>query len=306
MKKYLIFSIRILLGGTFLLSACLKLFPIEPFELNFIDLGIANWITAPFIARLLIGTEFFLGVLLLFGLALKKFTLPATFILVALFSTYILFQLFTSGNKGDCGCFGTYLQMTPLQSLIKNVILVSLAVLLYLISEVKRIRFQNALIIFFAVAALSLPLLLNPIDLMAGKVRQPEEINFPLPITLITGESTKNDTIDLMKGKHIISFISLTCPHCKVAAFKMHVMKKRHPEIPFYFILNGKENKLQDFYDATKADNIDYMFLFGKNFYTLTGGNLPTIYWVDNGMVVKKSMYISLEEKEILQWLGEQ
>lgn len=294
-----------MLGVTFILSGILKLNPIEPFELNFIDLGIANWITAPFIARLLIGTEFYLGIMLIFGIALKKFTLPATFALLALFSVYLIIQLITTGNKGDCGCFGTYLQMTPLQSLIKNAILVSLAVLLFLLSETKRIRFQNPLILVFTVVTLSLPFILNPIDLIAGKARQPEEINFPLPINLITGESTKHDTIDLMKGKHIIAFISLTCPHCKTAAFKMHVMKKRHPEIPFYFILNGKENKLPDFYDATKSDNIDHMFLFGRNFYVLTGGNLPTIYWVENGKVVKKSIYISLEEDEILKWLGE-
>src|SRR5438552_14738720 len=119
MKKLLIISTRILLGATFLLSAYLKLFPIEPFELNFIDLGIANWYTAPFIARLLIGLEFFLGVLLLSGISLRKFTLPATFALLLLFSVYLIVQLITSGDKGDCGCFGTYLQMTPLQSLIK-------------------------------------------------------------------------------------------------------------------------------------------------------------------------------------------
>jgi len=305
MKKFLVFSLRILLGGTFLLSGWLKLSPIEAFELNFIDLGIANWVTAPFIARLLIGTEFFLGIMILFGIALKKFTLPATYALLTLFSVYLLVQIVTIGDKGDCGCFGTYLQMTPLQSLVKNVILASLALLLYLISEVKRIRFQKPLTIFFAVVTLSLPFILNPVDLMAGKVRQPEEINFPLPIDLITGESTKKDTIDLMRGKHIVAFISLTCPHCKVAALKMHVMKKRHPEIPFYFILNGEENRLQEFYDATKSDDIDHMFLFGKNFFALTGGNLPAIYWVDNGVVLKKSLYISLQEDEILKWLEE-
>src|SRR5436305_2502938 len=101
MKKFLIYSLRILVGGTFLLSAWLKLFPIEAFELNFIDLGIANWVTAPFIARLLISTEFFLGLMILIGVALKKFTLPATFALLAIFSLYLLVQLVMVGDKGD-------------------------------------------------------------------------------------------------------------------------------------------------------------------------------------------------------------
>ncbi|MEO5673816.1 MAG: MauE/DoxX family redox-associated membrane protein [Chitinophagales bacterium] len=303
MKRILFISLKVIVGITFLFSGYLKLFPIELFELNFIDIGIANWITSPFIARLLIGVEFFLGIMLLSGIALRNFTLPATFGLIAIFSIYLVVQLVTIGNKGDCGCFGTYLQMTPLQSLIKNVLLGSLALLLYLMSRRNRIHFQNTIVIFIAAIILPLPFILNPVDLLAGKIREPQAINFHLPADLFSSNSAKRDTIDLMNGKHIIAFMSLTCEHCKVAAFKMHVMEKRHPEIPFYFILNGKEHDLLLFHDATKADHIPYMFLYGKSFFALTGGNLPVIYWVENGIVVRKSLYISLEEAEILKWL---
>jgi len=63
----------ILLGLIFLFSAYSKLFPIEPFEYSFVELGISNWKSSIIIARLFIAFEFACGLLLLFNLWLKKF-----------------------------------------------------------------------------------------------------------------------------------------------------------------------------------------------------------------------------------------
>ena len=115
-------SLRVLLGLVFILSGYLKLYPIESFELNFIDLGVGNWYTAPFIARLLIASEFFLGLMLVFNQSLKKFTLKATIALLLFFTAYLGIQIIREGNTGNCGCFGTYLQMTPLESILKNIL----------------------------------------------------------------------------------------------------------------------------------------------------------------------------------------
>ena len=112
LKEFFAHSVRILLGLIFIASGLLKLFPIEPFELNFIDLGIANWFSAPIIARGLISFELLLGVFLIFDLAMKNFTIKATYGILIFFTLYLFYQLFKVGNNGNCGCFGTYLQMT--------------------------------------------------------------------------------------------------------------------------------------------------------------------------------------------------
>ena len=94
LKEFFAHSVRILLGLIFIASGLLKLFPIEPFELNFIDLGIANWFTAPIIARGLIGFELLLGAFLIFDLAMKKFTIKATYgILIFFYALFILSAL---------------------------------------------------------------------------------------------------------------------------------------------------------------------------------------------------------------------
>ncbi|MGB3076696.1 MAG: hypothetical protein WBB36_15310, partial [Chitinophagales bacterium] len=75
-------------------------------------------------------------------------------------------------------------------------------------------------------------------------------------------------------------------------------------EIPFFMVLNGKQKNLQPFFEETKSGNVPYTILLGEPFARITGGNVPTVYWIDNGIVVRKSLYISLEEQEILNWLN--
>lgn len=299
-------SLRVLLGLVFILSGYLKLYPIESFELNFIDLGVGNWYTAPFIARLLIASEFFLGLMLVFNQSLKKFTLKATIALLLFFTAYLGIQIIREGNTGNCGCFGTYLQMTPLESILKNILLLSIAWFLYRFHKASSARFSKIFIPLFLIVSIATPFVLNPIDLMASGYRQPEAENFPLDLSLIYNDTISHKaTVDLSAGKHIVAFFSMTCEHCKATAFKLHVMAKRHPEIPFFMVLNGKEKSLQPFFEETKSDNIPYMVLHGLSFAKITGGKVPTIYWMENGTVVKKSIYVSLEESEILKWLNQ-
>src|SRR4051812_42921577 len=117
--------ISICLGLIFIYSGYTKLVPvIETFEFTFVDIGIANWYTAPVIARLLIGLEFFLGFLLILNYHLKKFTLPFTIALLLFFIIYLCVQIATTGNNGNCGCFGEHIKMTPLEAIVKNIVMI--------------------------------------------------------------------------------------------------------------------------------------------------------------------------------------
>jgi len=296
----------VILGISFLISGILKLYPIEPFELNFIDLGVANWYTAPYIARLLIGTELFLGLLLLLNFYLKKFTLKATIFLLLFFTIYLLIQIIREGNLGNCGCFGTYLQMTPGESILKNIVLIIIASILYRTHVNSSPRIQRLGWPILLLASVISPFILNPIDLKAASYRQPELTNFPFEPSLLYSDSLDHKPeVDISKGKHIVAFLSMTCSHCRTSAFKMHVIEKRHPEISFFIVLNGKESNLSSFIDETKASNVPHMILNGMPFAKITGGAVPVIYWIEDGIVVKKSNYISLEESSILAWLNE-
>lgn len=302
MKKLIAVALRILISSVFLVSAYLKLFPVEPFELTFIETGIGNWSTAPFIARILIGIEFLLGALILTGIALKRFTLPASIILILVFSAYLIGLLIISGNKGDCGCFGIYFPMTPLQSILKNATLLILLIVLWRICGDKKIPLQSPIMIGIAILALALPFVVNPLDRLNQKNLQPETVNFALPQELIGENKFGQPSINLFEGKHIVSFMTLTCSHCRQAALKFHVIQKRNPDISFFIFLNGKDELLDDFFTATKSEDIPHIKMNAEPFSKLTRGVWPQIWWIEDGIVKRKSFYYSFNEDDLLEW----
>lgn len=236
------------------------------FEYNFVRLGIANWYTAPMIARFIIALELAFGAMLLFQLHLHKRTLKATLVLLILFTIYLLVQLINEGNRGNCGCFGTYLEMTPLESIIKNLMMMGVIVWLLLteadeLTFLKNHRFiRDTLIYVILGVSLAAPFVLNTPEFIVQKQFDKNSKHYALDLSKLYQEDSHNPQVDLRKGKHILSLMSLRCEHCKTAAFKMSVMHKRHPEIPFFNLYKGNPEKyLQSFFEYTHAEDIPYM-----------------------------------------------
>lgn len=139
-SKYVSWSIRILIALLFIISAAAKLYPSPYFAITTFEvkqlytLGFSESL-APFFSRILIGIEFALGFLLLSNYFLRRITIPATLLMLVVFTIHLtIITYFTGGSEGNCGCFGELLPMTPLEAIIKNVIAIALlAVLMYLL-----------------------------------------------------------------------------------------------------------------------------------------------------------------------------
>jgi hypothetical protein len=296
------------LGLVFIYSGYTKLLPvIETFEFTFVDIGVANWYTAPLIARLLIGLEFFLGLLLIINYNLKKFTLPFTIGLLLFFIIYLLIQIATTGNNGNCGCFGEHHKMTPLQAIIKNLIMIAGALVVYFWFAGWKIKYNKLFLSFFLVSTLSVPFLLNPVDYSYTSNNLDEKVNYPLELDLLykPEDSSKVEVpkVELRTGKHVLAFLSLSCPHCRIAAKKFRLIKKNNPGLSVYFVLNGDKAKYPGFIEDTKADNIPYSYCHGKTFIQLASAQLPRIYYIDNSIVVKKVDYYELNQYAIEAWI---
>ena len=305
MKRKLLISLSVLLGSVFILSAYVKLFPVELFELTFVDLGVANWVVSPFLARIMIAVEFFIGFLLFFNLYKNKFTLRFTVAVLIFFTIYLFWQLFAEGNSGNCKCFGNYIKMTPAESIIKNIILIALTLVLYRFHKGIIWKYSKILFIVFILSSTALPFIINPVDLNTTEQTSNDSVvNYKLNLdVLYNNPKVVAPNVELRKGKYIISFMSLTCPYCRIGAYKLHIIKKRNPDIPIFFILNGSNDKLKAFFDETKASDIPYTILLGKDFVKMSGVRLPAIYWVNDGIVTKKSTYLDIDQKEIEGWL---
>jgi hypothetical protein len=296
------------LGLIFLYSGYTKMLPvIETFEFTFVDIGIANWYTAPIIARLLIGLEFFLGALLILNYDQKKFTIKFTIGLLVFFIIYLTLQIIFTGNNGNCGCFGEHLKMTPLQAIIKNVVMIAGAVVVYFLWEGWKFKYNKLFLSFLLVTSMIVPFLFNPIDYSYSSNNLGEEVNYKLDLDkLYMPEDTSKvsvPSIDMRGGRYVIAFMSLSCPHCRIAAKKFRVMKKENPDLPVFFVLNGDRNKYPAFIEDTQADNVPFSYCNGKTFVQLAATSLPQIYYIDNGIVVKKVDYFEMNQYAIEEWV---
>ena len=163
--KLFLFTVSSILGLVFIYSAYTKLYPIEPFEYTFVDLGIGGWRVAPFIARFMIGLEFFMGFLLIFGIYFKRFTIKLTIASLLFFCVYLIFIMIKEGNNGNCGCFGTAIVMTPLQALIKNIVMLGVCLLINKFYEGFNFgRMGKWLVGITFITAFALPHILNYVD----------------------------------------------------------------------------------------------------------------------------------------------
>lgn len=135
-NKQLPLIIKGVMAFMFLLSAVAKLYPspnlaLPTFEVKqLIPMGFSET-SAAYFSRILIGCELALGILLLQKNYFKRLVIPMSFLMLLIFSIHLSYEITSSGNSGNCGCFGSLLPMTPVQALIKNIIGMGLLVILY-------------------------------------------------------------------------------------------------------------------------------------------------------------------------------
>ncbi len=307
MKRTVPILLSISIGLLFIVSAATKIYPMEPFEYQFVDIGIATWKTAPYFARFFIGLEFFLGMLLILNIALRKFTLKFAIALLSFFCIYLTYKIYTEGNAGNCGCFGEYITMTPLQGILKNIVLIATCSVCFFSTEKDFWipKWKKIIIPVLLVSSMCLGFFIYPVDVKFSSTMDKNSINYKVPLELMYSSFQKDKPkIDLTKGKHIIAFLSLTCQHCKIAAQKINVMHKKNPAIPFYLALNGDKILLTKFFDHTHTASIPHnLFLGPQDWLQIAGMSLPIIMYIDNSYVRKKCNGMEIEQDDMETWL---
>lgn len=284
--RFIPIILRMLLGLMFIFSGFIKLFPIETFELTFVDLGIASWTTAPFIARMLIAMEASIGVLLVFGIQKRRMVITSLGLLLV-FSVYLVFLLVDRGNDVNCGCFGQGIPMTPIESLFKNALFfVFGGVILYWKDDFIKRKWQKWVGIIGAFVCVALPFVLNPIQLSTATSHDLKE-PFLLDITNIPKHVIDGDSLRLDEGEVIVAFLSVTCRHCKNAAYKLQIAKDKNKDLPrVATVFIGKKEKIDAFWEESNS-RLPYVFFPDRRVYKITNGIFPTIFYLKDGYVEK-------------------
>jgi uncharacterized membrane protein YphA (DoxX/SURF4 family) len=197
-KLLILFILRLVIFGLFMMSGILKLYPsIVPFEKQLVDFGFVDWCQAPYMARLIIALELALGFAFLQSNYLKKIVIPATAFLLIAFCVHLSIIIYTQGaNSGNCGCFGQLIPMTPLQALIKNIITLGILGYMYIIYREK----DKNNILVLAIVYLGCNLILFILYPFSPCNQLKVETIEVLPLTvdtskILTVDSLKKDTI---------------------------------------------------------------------------------------------------------------
>lgn len=293
-KAKSIFGLILLLtlSGIFIFSALTKFVAIEPFEWTFMDMGFPNMFSF-FLARFFIGFEFLLAFFMLAHIFLKKFTYPITNLFLIAMTIYLVIILITKGNNVDCGCFGDTLPMSPAVSILKNIGLLALTFLLSKIYPVKPYRFQWIIALIGGAAMMAIPFIFVPYS------QKPQPIN----LSPLYKNASYTPPVELRKGKHLVAFMSLGCPHCRNAARIFKDIYAEDSTLPIIMILNGSPIDTTEFFADTKANKVPhFVYNNSEEFMKMAGKFVPQIYWINNGIKERRITYVQLNADLLRNW----
>ena len=305
--KIFLVILSILTGALFLYSAYTKIYTLESFEsfqYTIVEYVKLPWLPAALSARAMIGLEAALGLLITIHLFGKnKWVLKAALALIVIFSIYLCYLWVYAGNNINCGCFGDAIWMSPSTSLIKNAFIAAALLILIKFHRGLHFRFSKWLILLLLAGLVATPYIYYPLP--DTKPQWLKKGRFYLDLSPLYAPGKADiPNVDLRKGKYVIGFYSVTCPHCRMAAKKMHVMKEKNPSLPLFMVLGGKDTtNLPEFWQQTNAQNIPYTRLDGDKFTNMVGYSWPVIYFINNGWVEAQTTYIELSQSAIEEWL---
>lgn len=323
-EKYVPIAIRISISFLFLLSAVAKLYPSPYFAISTFEvkqlypLGFSGDV-APFFSRILIGIEFALGLLILQKHYLRKLVIPATLLMLAVFTTHLSIVTFQNGgNSGNCGCFGSLLPMTPIQAILKNVVAMILLVILLKIMPKKDESKSNFWVLTTATVSFILLLFMiapmqaesNLVDVTSSEPEETtaiEKIDTVKSVSVV--ETKKTDTTmkivkeikdeplqkksgyssyfaSIDKGRKTLCFFVPGCDHCREVAKELTEMKakdKNFPEIRIVF-MNEEADLIPDFFKFAGA-KYPYKIIEVIPFWNVlgTGKDTPGVKYLWNG-----------------------
>lgn len=312
--KYSSWIIRIGVSLLFLLSAIAKIYPdpsayfsITTFEAKqIVPLGIDPFLAA-ILSRLLIGLEFALGILILLPFYLKKIIIPVTLGLLIFFCVQLGIDILIVGNSGNCGCFGALLPMTPLEAIVKNIILIGfLLVLLKTLKKSSTVHNSSNSIYIIYGFFITLLFVYLPIksshsndNLIENTCIGELDPYGPEPIS----SKFSNELPFVDNGKVILCFFAPGCDHCMKSAKELAALKSElQNEFPCVHIvfMDEEAERIPEFFDFAGYE-FNFQIMDLALFWEVLGfeNDTPGVYFLWNGNLLADFQGINEDEFDV-------
>ena len=291
--------VRYGIGSMFIIAAILKLISIDEFELYIYSFDILDFLLTTLFSRLLIAGELVLGLLLVFKMC-YKFTWRATLSVQIVFTLFLAYVL-AFRNDSNCHCFGELVELSPLESIIKNVVIIGA---LFFI-KTTRLQDHKTTSVFVGlrrvllIAAVIIPFVVTPMDSVYKMIYSSEKEISTVDFYETLDKVVKMDFVDndivfdstaqiKMDGKQMVVIVSSGCKYCRLGVKKLSMMMRKNDiksDNVKIFIWGSREGIL-NFKDETLTDDFSYWHIMPHEAVDITLGRFPT--------------FIILEEKEIV------
>lgn len=297
-----IFSIlaHIICGALFLYSANNKFIPIQYFEYTIAEYTPIKSSIAQYLARIIVSLEGIIGLLLFFQYTgYKKWVSKSASALLITFCIFLIYQWAKYGSNVNCGCMGDDVYVTPPMSLLKNMLMLTCLYVGNKIVLIKPGKKYELTSVGISIILLAIPFIAFPVT---NNEPQWQKNGFRMSFFGVYNYDISAKKLQLENGKKIVAFVSPKCMHCKIAAYKLHLIKKENPDLPIFLVIAG-DKPLKDFYQYTHAENLPYARVDGNSFLIYTGGVYPQIFFLNNGKVEAKAGYEDINTTIIKGWL---
>ncbi|MBO4402065.1 MAG: DoxX family protein [Bacteroidales bacterium] len=304
-NKCVTWVLRILVGGSFMLSALLKYLSIETFDLYIYEHHLFGYQLTEIFSRLLVAAEFCLGAMLLAGI-FPRLTKWTVFCFLAGFTIYLwlmpyLFQV----DMANCHCFGEKLPFTRNQSIVKNLLLMALLLPLStqrgcLCRHLKRWVAVGVAVVVTVVMAVNPPSLVYN-ALYGEKILIDNDLYKEALAN--TGQMKA-----FSQGRQIVCLYSPTCKYCQLSAQKLHLaFQQAHldeSQMKVIFLrMNKGDERERAFFQKNRIPPLEYTTFAADTFLQVTHGKIPVILFVDEGKVCHSHQYMSVDEGRIGEFL---
>ena len=305
------------IGSMFIIAAILKLISIDNFEIYVYSFDILNFLLTTLFSRLLIAGELVIGLLLIFKMC-YKFTWRATLSVQILFTLFLVYVMIFR-NDDNCHCFGDLVELSPIESIIKNVAVIgalffikttrlqdhkTISKLIDLLTH-RLIDFRKVLL----VVAVMLPFVVTPMDSVYKMIYSTENeistVDFYESFDkLVAMDFVENDIVfDSVsafetKGDKIVAIVSSGCKYCRLGVKKLSLMMKNNgisQDNVNIFIWGSREGIL-NFREETMTEGCSYWHIMPHEAVDITLGRFPTFIILKEKEIVNISDFRDIDE----------
>ena len=300
-KDILPIVLKVALGVVFIVSAVLKIIDMDQFEIYVYSYHFFSLNFSFLVARAAIIAELVLGIGLVSNCFHKLMWWGSVTMLIGYTLLLIYAQLI--GRTDNCHCFGDVLQFNPWQSIIKNVVLMTLFALIY---KMKGRRFRNDWLVLAGTVVVSTAavFIVSPPDNFTSAYKPQQNLNVDLFDEAM--QQPPLDELNLNDGKKVVCFFSTACDYCQMSAHKLSLMQQFYgfPAENICYIFMGSEEGKARFYELSQSQTYqDVIYEDVVNLLKITNGVFPVIVLMDNGTIVHEYEFRSMQEKEIREFM---